>query len=439
MNSGELSPAAAKKLAYDAYVYGFAMVENYKTFYGMCIWEDSPQFSGFNNYLHGRELYGPDFELVVNANNDTLYSTTFLDLGPEPRVVTVPPTGDRYFVIQLVDMGTDNFAYIGTRTTGTDGGEFLFLGPSFNGVVPDGEFTAVIKAPSRFVALATRTAINGQDDLDGVVVVQEGLRIAALSEFLGTEAGEAIPVEFPAFSKDVYGSPNLLPLLNFLLPFHTLPDYEQELVKQLDPIDVGPFRTFDIDAYSEDVRNAIREGVKDAHAAIEEKGNNLGKVVEGWQEIPPMGSFGDDFLFRSAVAWKFIYTNSPEEAIYPIAETDADGKPLSGKHGYVLHFPPGQLPPVGAFWSITLYDSVTRLMIHNPIARYSIGDRTPGLVYGDDGSLTIYIQHVTPGLERESNWLPSPVGRFYLNVRAYMPEPEFIDGTYRLPAVRRVN
>jgi hypothetical protein len=272
-----------------------------------------------------------------------------------------------------------------------------------------------------------------------VIAVQEGLRIAALSEFLGTEAGKAIPVEFPAFSKDVYGSPELFPLLNFLLAFHTLPDYEQEVVKQFDPIDVGPLREFNIEGFSEDVRNAIREGVEDAHAAIEEKGNNLGKVVEGWQQIPPMGNFGNDFLFRSAVAWKFIYTNSPEEAIYPIAETDADGKPLSGEHGYVLHFPPGEMPPVRAFWSITLYDSVTRLMIHNPIERYSIGDRTPGLVYGDDGSLTIYIQHARPGPERESNWLPSPAGRFYLNVRAYMPGPEFIDGTYRLPAVRRVD
>ncbi len=405
----------------------------------MCIWEGSPQYSGFNNYLHGRELYGPDFELVVNANNDTLYSTTFLDLGPEPQVVTVPPTGDRYFVIQIVDMGTDNFAYIGTRTTGTEGGEFLFVGPSFKGMLSEDEFTAVIKSPSRFIALATRTAINGQDDLDGVIAVQEGLNIVALSEFHGTEPGEAIPVEFPAFREDLYRSPLLFSLLNFLLPFHTLPDYELEHVGRFDPIDVGPLREFDIEVFPEDVQNAIREGVQEAHGEIEAKGNSLGRVVGGWQKIPPMGNYGDNYLFRSAVAWKFIYTNSPEEALYPIAESDATGKSLSGEHNYVLHFPAGQLPPVGAFWSITLYDSETRLMIHNPIERYSIGDRTPGLLFGDDESLTIYIQHATPGPDRESNWLPSPKGRFYLNVRAYMPGPEFIDGSYRLPAVRRVD
>lgn len=150
-----------------------------------------------------------------------------------------------------------------------------------------------------------------------------------------------------------------------------------------------------------------------------------------------MGRYGDDYLFRSAVAWKFIYTNSPEEALYPIAETDADGDPLSGEHRYVLRFPPGDLPPVDAFWSITLYDSISRLMVDNPINRYSIGDRTPGLAYEDDGTLNIYIQHEPPDTERRSNWLPAPTGRFYLNARAYIPRPAMLDGTYRLPPVRR--
>ena len=159
--------------------------------------------------------------------------------------------------------------------------------------------------------------------------------------------------------------------------------------------------------------------------------------MDGWQRIAPMGRYGDDFLFRSAVAWKFIYTNSPEEALYPIAETDADGEQLTGTRAYMLHFPPGRLPPVEAFWSVTLYDFESRLMVHNPIDRYSIGDRTPGLRHGPDGSLTIHIQHEQPAADLVPNWLPAPDGLFYLNVRAYMPRPEMVDGTYRIPTVRK--
>ena len=148
-----------------------------------------------------------------------------------------------------------------------------------------------------------------------------------------------------------------------------------------------------------------------------------------------MGTYGDDYLFRSAVAWKFIYTNNPEEALYPIANTDSQGEQLTGTKRYILHLPPGRLPPVNAFWSITMYFADTRLMVHNPIDRYSIGDRTKGLQYGDDGSLTIHIQHTSPGKGQETNWLPAPDREFSLVARAYIPKEPMLDGTYRLPPV----
>lgn len=425
-------------MAAEAYAYGFAIVENYRAIFGMCVWEDSPQYAGFNHYLHGRQLFDSSYDTVVNANNDTLYSTTFADLRAEPVVIAVPATGDRYFVIQLVDMGTDNFAYIGTRSTGADGGVFLLVGPHFKGAMPEGAFTQVIVAPSDFVALATRTAINSLDDLDGVITIQEHLSVRPLSAFLGRDPEPAAPpIDFPPYSPALYGSTRLFGYLNFLLPFHTTPLAEAPLLRRLARINVGAHATFDLDAFSPEVQEALEAGTADAHRAIEDRGNALGTVIDGWQDIPPMGHYGDDYLFRSAVAWKFIYTNSPEEALYPIAETDADGEPLNGSEKYVLHFPAGHLPPVDAFWSVTLYDSTTRLMTDNPLNRYSIGDRTPGLRRNPDGSLTILIQHETPGAEHETNWLPAPTGRYYLNVRAYMPRPPFLDGSYRLPAVRR--
>ena len=202
---------------------------------------------------------------------------------------------------------------------------------------------------------------------------------------------------------------------------------------------MGPYQHFELNSFSEEIQLALQEGAAQAHDAIEARGNALRQIVDGWQEIPPMGNYGTDYIFRSAVAWKFIYTNSLEEALYPIAETDADGDPLTGEEKYVLHFPAGQLPPVDAFWSVTLYDSVTRLMIDNPIDRYSLGDRTAGLRYNANGSLTITIQHSSPGADEEANWLPAPAGRFYLNVRAYMPQQPLLDGSYRIPAVRKVS
>jgi hypothetical protein len=429
----------ARHLAEEAYVYGFAIVENYKAIYGMCVLNESPQYSGFNTYLHGRKLFDPDFDVVVTPNNDTLYSTTFADLRTEPIVITVPPTGDRYQVIQLVDMGTDNFAYIGTRATGHNGGDFLLVGPTFKGDLPAEKFTRVIACPSQFVALATRTAIDGPQDLDEVIKIQDGMAVTPLGKFLNTPTPEPSPeILFPPYTPELYGSPKLFEYLGFLLQWHTTPVFESELHKRLARINVGPNLDFKLGEFSSDIQDAIREGVAAAHRQIEDRGNNLGSTINGWEYPPPMGDYGDDYLFRSAVAWKFIYTNSPEEALYPIANTDSKGKQLTGAKNYVLHFPPGELPPVHAFWSITMYHADTRLMVHNSIARYSIGDRTEELQYGEDGSLTIYIQHDEPEEARVSNWLPSSDREFSLVARAYMPKEPMLEGTYRLPPVKPV-
>lgn len=244
-------------------------------------------------------------------------------------------------------------------------------------------------------------------------------------------------IDFPPYSPDIYGSTLLFEILDFLLPFHTIPLNEAPLLQRLAAINVGPYSRFDIDDFDSEIRTALQEGVEEAHRSIEKRGRSLGTVVDGWQDIPRMGHYGDDYLFRSAVAWKFIYTNSPEEALYPIAETDSDGEQLHGSNRYLLQFAPGAQPPVDAFWSLTLYESESRLMTENPIGRYSIGDRTPGLRYGPDGSLTLYIQHESPGSDHESNWLPAPPGGFYLNARAYMPQQSMLDGGYRLPAVTK--
>ncbi|MEN8780707.1 MAG: DUF1214 domain-containing protein [Desulfobacterales bacterium] len=431
----DLTIQEAKTLAEEAYIYGFGIAENYKAIFGMSVYEKSPQYSGFNNYLHARKLFDPDYKVVVSANNDTLYSTTWADLRTEPLVISVPPTGERYFSIQLVDMFTDNFAYIGTRKTGRDGGVFVLVGPTYKGSLPADKFDRVIVSRSHFVALATRTAVNGTEDISNVAAVQDKLKLQPLSAFLGTTPPKPAPeIDFPPYSaKMLYAKPKLLSYLNQFLEWQYPTLEEADLMARLSRINVGPGLKFELADFQPEIQEAIKAGISAGHAKIEERGNSLGKRIEGWEYTPPMGNYGTDYLFRSAVAWKFIYTHNPEEALYPIAETDDKGNPLTGSKKYTLHFPAGKLPPVNSFWSITMYHSDTRLMVHNPLKRYSIGDRTKGLKLNDDGSLTLHIQHEDPGAEMQSNWLPAPEGNFYVICRMYIPKEAALTGEYRLP------
>jgi len=437
-----LTPEEARAIALEAYVFGFAMVENYKSIFGFCLYPKSPVYSGFNKYQHNRKLYDPDFTLVVSPNNDTLYSTTFADLRTEPLVISVPPTGDRYFVIQLVDGSSDNLAYIGTRVTGREGGNFVLVGPNFKGTLPTDRFDRVIVSQSQFVALATRTAINGATDTAGATAVQDKLRLTPLSDYLGQPAPEPAPqINFLPWDPAKVEGIGFFAYLDMVLNWHTPRLDEAGLMGRLKRIGVfaGGLDEFDASRFSPEVQSALLAGIKAGREAIEERGNNLGKRINGWEYTPPMGDYGTDYLFRSAVAWKFMYTNSPEEALYPIANVDADGKALDGKSNYVLRFEKGGLPPADAFWSVTMYDSKTKLLVRNNLNRYSIGDRTAGLKSDADGGLTLYVQHSSPGQARESNWLPAPEGAFYVILRAYCPRKELLSGAYRLPPLKRAD
>ncbi|WP_200979114.1 DUF1254 domain-containing protein [Echinicola sp. 20G] len=432
----------AKKLAEEAYIYGFRIVENYKAIFGMCIAKQSPAYSGFNNFLHGKKLYDPDYTTVVSPNNDTFYSTTWADLSEEPLVIEVPKTGDTYFVIQLVDMFTDNFAYIGTRTTGKDGGTFLLVGPDNDGGFDTEKFDKIFVSRSRYVALATRTATDGtQSGNEKAYAIQDGLKLSSLSDYLGVSSSSKANLEsnFPIYNQDsLYAKPKLFQYLNQFLEWQAPGFEEKELMESFSKINVGPYQTFDIGGFNEDVQAAILEGIQSAHQKIVDKASSLGTRESGWEYTPPMGNYGQNYLFRSAVAFKFIYTNSPEEAIYPIAEADSDNESLDGsKNNYVLHFESGETPPVDAFWSMTIYHSDTRLMVKNPINRYSIGDRTQGLNYDSDGSLTLYIQNQQPEGSKANNWLPAPDGPFYIIARMYIPQEPALDGSYKLPAISK--
>ncbi|MEA1896875.1 MAG: DUF1214 domain-containing protein [Bacteroidota bacterium] len=442
LNQSELSAEEAKEIAKEAYIYGFAIVENYKAIFGMCIYEKSPAYAGFNNYLHGKKLFDPDYKTVVSANNDTYYSTTFADLSQEPLVIKVPPTNETYFVIQLVDMFTDNTSFIGTRATGKKGGTFLLVGPDNKISVPTKGFDRIITARGRYVALATRTATDGSEEGNKkAFAIQDGLELMPLSKYLGIDAptSPTYKPNFPMYNSELlYSKPELFVYLNNFLEWQSPSINEIDLMAQFSKLHIGPYREFKMENFNPEIQKAIQEGIDEGHQTIVDRANSLGENHKGWEYTPPMGNYGENYLLRSAVAYKFIYTNSPEEALYPIAEQDADGNPLDGsKNEYVLHFNANELPPVEAFWSMTMYHSDSRLMVKNEINRYSIGDRTQGLKYNEDGSLTLYIQKDKPSIDKENNWLPAPNGDFYIIARLYIPKEEAASGVYKLPAIQK--
>lgn len=423
----------------EAFVYAYPMLFNYKTLHEQAVDEASPMFvGGFGTFRHYPHPYTPDDKDIVTPNNDTPYSWAWLDLRAEPWVLSVPEVPEnRYVVFQWFDLFTYNFAYVGVLTTGRAAGHYLFAGPGWDGAVPDG-IDRVFRAESDFIGCLGRTGLEGPDDVPNVQALQAEYRLAPLSAFAGTPApAPAPPVAWPAWDESGALSHDFIVYLNFLLG-HTLPVHpsEVELMARFATVGIGPGVPFDAAALDAETRAAIdagvAEGIKQLEAAESELHTSIGAAGTRDQV--------ESYLARAAVAAKGIYANSPEEAIYIGWIADQDRHPLSGQHRYEVRFPAGALPPVELFWSITMYDLPARLLVANPIDRYSIGDRTPDLVTADDGSLTLYVQREQPAHPQQAaNWLPAPPGPFTCIFRLYGPKPAILDGTWQQPPMTRID
>ena len=437
--TGSPAAAEARTIAEEAYVFGFAIVEHYKALWAYGVEPTSPNYGGFNVPHSATRLYGPDDKAVVSANNDTIYTSAAMDLRAEPVVLQVPEVSGRYYSFMLVDMVTDNFDYIGTRATGTKAGTYVITGPGWKGHLPKGAIR--ISSPAWLVFGIGRTEIRGEADLPAVKVVQARYKVMPLSKFLGQSPPLVAPrISYPAFLDTKKASAEqFIPHLNFMMQWQAFPAVEFALLERLARIGIVPGRAFKATDLPADVFKAVEEGMAAGREKVSREAETLGKRVNGWNLSPSNGGeFGQDYLTRSAAAWKYIYINSAVEALYPTANVDGNGDQLDGKNRYELKFAKGALPPVNYFWSVTMYDAKTQVPVHNPIKRYSIGDRTPGFKAAPDGSLTIQIQHVSPGKKLESNWLPAPDAPFYMILRAYGPKKDILNGTYKIPAVTRL-
>jgi hypothetical protein len=443
-----VTPKEASAIAEEAYIYAFPMMENYRTMYVQAIDRNAPGYvAPFNQLTHKTKLLGPDFKDIVRPNNDTMYSFAWVDLRAQPVVVTVPEIKDRYYSVQLVDMFTHNFAYVGTRATGTEAGSYVIAGPGWQGTKP-GDAKEVFRSESNFVYCIIRTEVDGSEDVATVVELQKRYALTPMNVFLGrSRVPVAAGITFPSYDPDKAKSAAFIDLLNFVLKQVAVPPEEQELMARFARIGIEPGAISASLSLSPELRVAIDAGVGQAIMTIEVELQDPSKlegvrvrVDHGWQGID--GLFGNGqamrtkYLVRAMAAMLGLYGNDSDEAYYPTANSDGSGKPLDGsKHDYVLRFAADELPQVDAFWSMTMYSLPDQLMVANPINRYSIGDRSK-LRYGKDGSLTIYIQHESPGKRRASNWLPAPDGVFSLQFRMYLPKPEALDPLYLPPPVR---
>ena len=447
-NEVAIDAEEAQSIAEEAYIYAYPMLENYRTMYTQAIDRTDPGYlAPFNQLTHEKELLGPEFKDIVRPNNDTMYSFGWLDLRAQPLVITVPEIRDRYVSVQLVDMFTHNFAYMGTRATEGRAGSFLVTGPQWQGTKP-GKAAGVFRSETEFVYCIVRIEVRGQDDLEAVRELQGQVRFTPLHVFLGrSRAPAASGITFPMYDAERAKSAAFIDLLNFLLNQLAIPPAEQELLNRFAKIGIRPGAISASLRLTPELRGAIDAGVGRGLARIHEAAMHpkslpdvTARASGGWQGA--VGLFGDGeamrghYLARAAAAMVGLYGNDAAEAYYPLADTDASGNPLdASQDDYVIRFERDELPQVSAFWSMTMYGLPDQLMVANPIDRYSIGDRSK-LRYGEDGSLTLYIQRESPGPKRQSNWLPAPDGPFSLQFRMYLPKAEALDPLYLPPPIR---
>jgi hypothetical protein len=440
-----LTEDEAAKIAADAYVYGYPLVLMDVTRQVLtAVPKPSGHKAPVNQFAHLQKFPVPTDTDVVSPNADTLYSVAFLDLSREPMILSVPEMGKRYYLMQMLDAWTNVFASPGTRTTGNNKGDFAIVGPAWNGKLPEG--VKEIKSPTNMVWIIGRTQTNGKDDYAAVHAVQAQYKLTPL----GARGKEYTPpTDVPVDPKVDPKTPPVVQLakmaakeffarLTALTADNPPAEADRPMVEKLAKIGVVPGKPFDAGKLDPAVAKGLERGVSDARKQIiAEAKKPHGRTVNNWSVmIDKMGRYGTDYLFRSVIALIALGVNLPEDAVYPRATADAEGKPLTGANRYVIRFPKGSLPPVGAFWSITLYNA-RQFFVANPINRHAIGDRDK-LKFDDDGSLTLYVQNESPGKDKESNWLPAPGDEFNLIMRLYWPKKEALDGTWKPPAVERV-
>jgi hypothetical protein len=437
------------KLAGEAYLYGFPLVFNLdQVLRYVTTGVGSNPRAPFNQFSHARILAGPQ-DTFVTINNDTLYSMAQLDLSVGPVRLHVPDTGGRYYVLQFVDAWTNNFAYVGHRATGTGEGDFLLVPPGWSGQAPGG--VTVIHVPTRVASIVGRWACAGEPDLPAVHALQDATILEAAD---ATAQPGGIPSPASAVPADLVFWEKLRLWSQAFPPApRDLPLQDSLAATGITQSGPSPYVTPEAP-----LAGALRHGLAAGQTTLT---NVLGQggsspEVHGWRLTMHVFDYNLDYfevgaldepqfkitdpkvriVERAAAALGGLWGNHAYEAVYIMTYHDDRGDQLTGQRSYTLRLHPP--PPVGAFWSLTMYDVPDFFLVANDISRYSLGDRTPGIVYADDGSLTIVLSHSRPGDPvAAANWLPAPPGDFRPVLRMYEPAPEVLNQSYTVPPITR--
>ncbi len=450
----EVTAEEARAIAKDAYIYGFPIVMNYKTLYNFVIDEDSPEYKGpFNQLICLARLFTPEDKAIVTPNADTPYCMSWVDLRSEPVVLILPELEpERFYHFQLIDLYTHNFAYLGTLTTGNGAGKYLIAGPDWDGEKPEG-ITDVIRSEKNFVFNVTRTQLFGPDDLPRVKEIQGSYGLQPLSAFLGQATPAAAPMpDFPVWVEGSQFDERFFGYLDLMMSLLEKPlEADKPLRDRLARLGIGPENKFDFAALPAEIQDALKAGVKEGFGEIErfigEEGKDplVSAKIFGTREFlvkSAKDNYGHEnpYLIRATAAYVGLYGNSGTEALYSVYLMDTDGQRYDAStHRYTLTFEKGKLPPVRAFWSLTMYDGKTRLFIVNPLDRYLLNSTMMDrFSMEEDGSLVLHVAKDSPGEDRESNWLPAPDGPFYMVLRLYGPEAEVLEGKWTPPVLKKV-
>lgn len=435
-------------LATKAFVYGFPLVFNLDQVnrYVSTGIGANPA-APFNRFSHARTLATPA-DHFVSLNNDTVYSMCQVDLSEGPQLLDVPASIDRYFVLQFVSAWTDNFAYIGTRGTGSEAAKYLLVPPGWDGALPDG--TELVRFPTTVASIVGRRAVSGPDDLPAVHALQDATILSPHGD--STEGqGVAEVAEGPSEALTFFEKYRV-----WSQQFPPAPR-DQGIWESLAPLGLtGASHVWEQEPA---IVEALEAGYAGGKARIQaELHGGHAEVINGWQMVLHSFDYNLDYfsvgtidapewkiadpdarLFvRAAAAMGGLWGNQAYEAAYFSVYEDSNGEPLSGEHEYTLTLDP--TPPNDGFWSLTMYDAEVFYMVDNPINRYSLGDRTPGIVYGDRGEIVIHISHRQPAdPTAAANWLPAPAGPFRPVLRVYIPGQEILSGVYTFPAMQRVD
>lgn len=445
----ETGPSAAEleALGSDAFIWGFAIVENYKAIFAYNVNTRGPEYKGpFNKVSNTARVYTPADKAIITPNSDTPYSFVTLDLRAEPMVISVPEVEkNRYYSAQFVDGYTHNFAYVGTRTTGNKAGKYLVTGPDYKGEKPAG-VEQVFQSETQLALVLFRTQLFNDDDLEQAKKVQAGYTVTPLHELTKTPAPPASPVlAYPFWDPEAVKGLGFFGVLDFLLDLMPTHPDDAAIRKRLLEIGVGAPGKLDESAWNDERQASLLAGLKAGQKKLGELASDMHFLGPN-RPVTSADTFGtraflqSDPRRRDVGALLGIYGNSREEALYPIYRADSAGTPLdASKHSYTLRFDKGKLPPAKAFWSLTMYDGPTKLLVENPLKRYLINSAMlPKLKKDADGGLTLYLSADSPGKGKEANWLPAPSGPFYTVLRIYNPEPAAYDGSWKEPPMTAV-